>query len=75
MDYLLGIAIGIIIIFLIGGLEGILLPLGKLILKLFHIQKYSTGELSRKDQNVIELTGFVIYLLILATLIYIKNNF
>lgn len=75
MDYILGIAIGILFIFLFGGLEGILLPLGKLILKLFHIKKYSAGELSRKDQNVIELVGFIIYLLILATFIYIKNKF
>ncbi len=53
MDYLLGIAIGILLIFLFGGLEGILLPLGKIILKLFHIKKFSLEEVSRKDQNVI----------------------
>jgi hypothetical protein len=75
MDYVLGIAIGILFIFLFGGLEGILLPLGKLILNLFHIKKYSSGELSRKDQNVNELVGFILYILILATLIYIKNKF
>jgi len=75
MDYVLGIAIGILFIFLVGGLEGILLPLGKFILKLFHIKKYSTEKISRKDQNVIELVGFIIFLIMLAALIYIKNIF
>lgn len=48
MDYLLGIAIGILLIFLFGGLEGILLPLGKLILKLFHIKNILQKKFSVK---------------------------
>ena len=75
MDYILGISIGILFIILIGGLEGILLLFGKFILKLFNIKKYSAGEFNRKDQNVIELFGFIIYVLMLAILIFIKNKF
>ncbi len=41
------------IVFLFWGMEGILLTLGKIILKLFHIKKFSSEEVSRKDQNVI----------------------
>ena len=74
MDYVFGLIIGILFLILIGGVEGAFWPLGKFLFRILHLQKYFPEERSKKNENIVDLAGLILYIFLIVTLIYLKNK-
>ena len=75
MEYFFGLIIGIIFVLFYASDGEIFYPVGKFVFYIFRVKKYSSKEISKRDQNIIGLVGLIVFLVLVVSLIIIKNKF